>query len=957
MSEFLHSSIEKHYPNINEDQRKAISHIDGPLLIIAGPGSGKTFVLVLRALNILLAEKCQPKEMVLCTFTEKAAYELRDRVQQAARTIGYIGDLSQLHASTIHSLSNSYITRYRLHTGWGSGADVLDDLTQSLFLFENFDEIIGTIGENAKYLGHWSTRWTAIEGLIEFFNKITEELVSPQTLMAIEDEFIAAIGHAYLRYEQKLRDLNRLDFAHQQKIFLDLLNDPEISPKIQAEAKYVMVDEYQDTNYIQEQLLLRLAAPQDNLCVVGDDDQSLYRFRGATVRNILEFGKNFSPCPQVWLKTNYRSHEAIISAYDRFMAGCDWSNPNSLYPFRYSKTIEADPQTNHPDYTAVFQIWGENNQDEAKRLADLVSFLKKNEVIQDYNQLAILLRSVREEHSGHYIQALKQHGIPVFAPRARTYFNNLEVQLIVACYAVIFGWYTDKRGSLTGHGLVELADYVDGCFNIMIKNGVAYQNPLAQYLQKRVAEISNLLPSETLDKHLADYFYEILAYEPFVELLKDENSARNLAIFSQLLAIFQHYYHYSVITYKNQGHIRLHFFNSFLRFLFLGGINEYEDPEQPFPSGYVQMMTIHQSKGLEFPVVIVGSLDKNITSRKQVDHLLSPFYNRGPFEPENRITEFDRMRLHYVAFSRPQKLLVLTTTGTPKVYFNPIWQGLPQWPYVQKNLLGAQRFESKSHLTPKKTLSFTNHIKVFETCPRQYQFFREYEFAPSRSADIFFGSLVHQTIEDVHKWVLEGRPLGEIEGDIESMFAANFRNLVNRGLRPINENQRQLAFKEVNNYFTQNQDRMTWVIETEVDVSVEKENYILAGRIDLLLGEDNRLELLDFKAQPRPPKDAHWLTTYQQQLLVYAHILEQRYGKRPDRLALYWTGEETRDQALMFFPYETKKVDQAGAYFDGVAQQILKRDYAVRQKPERKTCSECDFRYYCGRQGTIEINL
>src|SRR5699024_6719597 len=128
---------------------------------------------------------------------------------------------------------------------------------------------------------------------------------------------------------------------------------------------------------------------------------------------------------------------------------------------------------------------------------------------------------------------------------------------------------------------------------------------------------------------------------------------------------------------------------------------------------------------------------------KQVDHLLSPFYHRAPFEPEKRITEFDRMRLHYVAFSRAQKLLVLTTTGTPKSHFNPIWQGLPQWPYVQKDLLGAQRFEPKVHLPPKKTLSFTNHIKVYETCPRQYQFFREYEFAPSRSAEMFFGSLVH----------------------------------------------------------------------------------------------------------------------------------------------------------------------------------------------------------------------
>ncbi len=955
MSNPLHASIEKNYPLINADQREAISQTEGPLLIIAGPGSGKTFVLVLRALNILISKKCQPREMVLCTFTEKAAFELRDRIQQAARTIGYTEDLSQLQVSTIHSLSNTYIARYRLHTAWGSGAEVLDELTQPLFLFENFDEIVGPVNQNEKIFGHWSTRWTAIAGLVEFFNKITEELVDPQDLVESNQQFLSLIGQAYQRYEQKLQELNRLDFAHQQKIFLELLTNPEIGPKIQAEARYVLVDEYQDTNYIQERLLLRLAAPQNNLCVVGDDDQSLYRFRGATVRNILEFGKHFNPCPQVWLKTNYRSHKAIIFAYNRFMAGCDWSNPNGTFPFRYAKTIEADSQAEHPDYPSVFQIWGESEQDEAKRLADLIAFLRRNEVIQDYNQVAVLLRSVKEDYSGAYIHAFKQQGIPVFAPRARTYFKNIEVQLIVACFAVLFGWYKDKRGSLNGYGLTDLADYVDECFKVMVQQGVAYQYPLAQYLQKKVVEISKLQPGQNLYERLADYFYHIITYEPFTELLNEENSARNLATFSQLLAIFQHYYHYSVITYKNQAYIRLHFFNSFMRFLFLGGINEYEDPDQPFPPGYVQMMTIHQSKGLEFPVVVVGSLDINISSSKQVDRLLSPYYHREPFEPEKRITEFDRMRLHYVAFSRPQKLLVLTTTRTPKSHFNPIWQGLPQWPYVQKELLGAQRFKPKVHLPPKKTLSFTNHIKVYETCPRQYQFFREYEFAPSRSAEMFFGSLVHQTIEDVHKWVLEGRPLQEIEGDLGAMFSANFRNLINSGLRPISDDQRELALQQVNNYFFQNQDRMRRVIETEVDVSVEKEKYILVGRIDLLLGEDNRLELLDFKAQPRPPDGTHWLRTYHQQLLVYAHILEQRYGKYPDRLALYWTGEKTRDQALMFFPYETEKVAQAGAYFDEVAQQILKRDYVVRQKPERKICSECDFRNYCIRQGTIDL--
>lgn len=984
----LHPAIERHYPFLNPAQREAVAHTEGPLLIIAGPGSGKTLVLVVRTPNILLQDKAEPREIVLCTFTEKAAFQLRDRVAQAARTLGYTGDLSQLQVSTIHGLCNQYLTRFRHHTGLSSGYEVLDELTQSLFLFENFDEIVphppspspqigrggAEGGGEGKYLGKWSTRWGTIKGLTVFFNKMTEELVDPEALGASGDSFLQQLGRAYRRYEEALRERNRLDFAHQQKMFYGLLHNPDIAEEVQAEARYVMVDEYQDTNYVQEQLLLRLAAPQHNICVVGDDDQSLYRFRGATVRNILEFGKHFESVQtsevsrdfgslerprlkRVKLTTNYRSHKRIIAAYNRFMAGCDWSNPNSPFDFRYAKTIEPNPSGEHPDYPAVFAIWGVDRKDEASRVADLVAFLKENRVIEDYNQVALLLHSVRIEHSGPYVKALERRGIPAFAPRARAYFENEEVCLMVGCFAVLLGWYGDHRGNLRGYALHELAEYVDECLKALARAGVVGDHPLAQVLQRRVAEIEGLREGQTLNRHLADYLYEFIAHEPFAGMMDNENRARNLAIFSQLLAVFQHYYHYSVITYANRGFIRLHFFNSFLRFLHLGGINEYEDPDRPFPSGHVQVMTIHQSKGLEFPVVIVGSLATNIGSPKQVDRLLGPFYHREPFEPENRITEFDRMRLHYVAFSRAEKVLVLTSTEEPKRHFWPIWQGLPQWPYVQQDLLAAQHFALKEQVPLKKTFSFTNHLKVYETCPRQYQFFREYEFAPSRSAEIFFGSLVHQTIEDIHRWVLEGQSLHLIKMAIPGLFDANFRGLVNAGYRPISEAQRQVAYDQVMNYFNQNQDRMQQVIETEVDVSLEKEHYILTGRVDLLLGEDEKLELLDFKSQPRPQEDDRRLAHYYQQLLIYAHILEQRYGRRPERLALYWTGEERREDALMFFPYEPEKVAEAGAHFDRVVAQILAEDFAVRRAPEARVCGECDFRAYCAQEGTIPVSV
>ncbi len=941
------------FPDLNSTQFEAVGHTEGPLLIIAGPGSGKTLVLVVRALNILIQKLAEPREMLICTFTEKAAFELRDRISAAAKKLNYSGDLSDLLIGTIHGICNDFLMTYRHLTPLGNNYEVLDELTQLLFLYDNFEKIIGPEADG-KYLTRWATRWTAIEGARNYFDKITEELIDPIKLLESSDPFIKTIGEAYRAYEQALYEKNCIDFAHQQKLCYQLLQDPRAGEGIRGKIKYVMVDEYQDTNYIQERLLLLLTSPGNNICVVGDEDQSIYRFRGATVRNILEFQKHFPACKISKLTINYRSHEKIIKAYNKFMMSHDWTNHGSGLQFRFEKEIIPDPDGKFPDYPAVFSIWGETKKDEGSWFADLVHFLKEDRVIEDYSQVALFLHSVRLEHSEHYIRALETKCIPAFCPRARGYFENEEIRYMVACFAILLGYYGDSRGEVVGKGLNELATYVDDCL-VELGRSFGAPYPLSLCIQRFEGEIRELQEGETLDRRLADYFYHFLAHEPFASMVKNENRARNLAIFSQLLNVFQNYYHYIVISHRNRDFLRLHFFNSFLRLLYIGGINEYEDPDQPLPKGYVQVMTIHQAKGLEFPVVIVGSLDKQLSSPKDVDRHLSPFYHREPFEPENRITGFDRMRLHYVAFSRAEKILALTSTEQPKPYFNPIWQGLPQWPYVRQDLLKSLFFRLRSRMPIKKSFSFTSDLKVYETCPRQYQFFRDYDFTPSRSAEIFFGALVHQTIEDIHRLVMDKRAHELNEMKTREMFDFNFRHLAARGIRPIGETQKANAFSQVMNYFNQNRAEMDRIIDTEVDVSVEKESYILSGKIDLLLGSDDKLELLDFKSQPRPLEDDLRLDGYYKQLCIYAHILERRYGRKAERLLLYWTGEPKRSEALMEFPYRPEIVDEAGIHFDHVVEQILKKDYKIRNTPERKVCEECDLRVYCGREGTIKI--
>ena len=941
--------ILEHYAELSDSQRKVIGHLDGPLLVIAGPGSGKTYCIVLRALNLLLQEKAKPQEIVLCTFTNKAAYEMRNRLAAAAQKVGYKGDLSNLTISTIHGFCNRVLTRHRHRTKLGHSYDTLDELTQLLFIFERFDEIIGLPRED-RYLEHWKTRWTTISGVRAYFDKITEELIDPDRLVSSGDAFLRAIGAACQRYERALIEANRVDFAHLQRFVYDLLDDPETTNAVIGDHRYLLVDEYQDTNYIQEQLLLKLAGASRNLCVVGDEDQSLYRFRGSTVRNIIEFPQRLTDCAIVKLTTNYRSHYAVVERYDRWMASADWSNPNGV-SFRYDKTIEADQKGKHPDYPSVISIWGKDRRDEAARFADFVEFLRQSDVIEDYNQVALLLHSVREEHSGPYLAALKARGIPAFCPRARGFFEISEIRYLVACYAVLFGWHGDGRGQVGG-AAANLADYVDSAI-IQLGQRFGTPRPLAETLQRWVGQIAALRDGQTLDLRPADYFYQLLALEPFKHAVRNEDTARNLAIFSQLLNVFQSYYHYTVVTHRNREIVRFHFFNSFLRLLYDGGINEYEDPDQPFPKGHLQVMTIHQAKGLEFPVVAVGSLSTQVSSTKRIDRDLGPFYHRPSFEPENRITLFDRMRLHYVAFSRPQKVLVLTAHERPKEHFAPIWQGLPQWPYVKKDLLGAQSFKQHKRMPIKKTYSFTGDLKIYETCPRQYQFFREYDFTPSRSAVIFFGLLVHQSIEEIHRIALDGRLNALDEARIRDLFERTFRFLCLSDVRPIGDAAKESAYSQVINYFRQNQDEVRRVIDTEVDVSLEKDDYILRGKVDLLMGGDGKLELLDFKTSPRPKDSPNLIAAYERQLCTYAHILERRHGRRADRLLLYWTSEPRKEDALMSLSYDPERVEEAGRHFDETVRCIQAERFEVTTPPEAAICKECDLRTLCGSEGVI----
>ena len=372
------------------------------------------------------------------------------------------------------------------------------------------------------------------------------------------------------------------------------------------EIRYVLVDEYQDTNYVQEQLLLKLTEQTGNLCVVGDEDQSLYRFRGATVRNILEFPQRVPGVPrrqahdQLPLPPRDRRALRPLDGLGRLVQPARRALPLRQDHRGRSERRASGLPGGHQHLGAGRARRGRPLR-RPRRVPEAATRSSRTTARWPCSCTACG-KTTAARTSPRWRRAASRPSARGPAPTSRT----TEIRLMVACFAVLFGWHGERaRPGGRRRGRARRATWTRASSSWAEASHRRIRLP--QALQAWVGEIAALGEGESLDLRPADYFYRLLALDPFARAVKNENAARNLAIFSQLLNVFQSYYHYTVVTHRNREFLRFHLFNSFLRLLHDGGINEYEDPDQPFPKGHVQVMTIHQAKGLEFPVVVVGS--------------------------------------------------------------------------------------------------------------------------------------------------------------------------------------------------------------------------------------------------------------------------------------------------------------------------------------------------------------
>lgn len=958
-----HPAVDNYGPN--PQQQEAIHQTEGPLLIIAGPGSGKTYTLVERIVHLITNKGATPESLFVVTFTDKAAQELTTRISNRLNMLGVRFNLNEMYLGTFHSICLRWLEEYREFTRLKRNFVLMDQFDQQFFLYRSlsdYDEIEGieeVIGEPG------GSGWHRSEQLLKWVNMVSEEALDPDILLHGPDAAVRPLGACYKRYHQRLEEENALDFSTIQHEALKLLRDhPAILAELRYKIAYLMVDEYQDTNTIQEWILLLLAGENPNLCVVGDDDQGLYRFRGATIRNILEFPSNFANglCKQVRLTVNYRSHPDIIDFYNEWMEGQPWTvNGQS---FRYPKRIEPK-KGNFPIVPAVVRVGAPSEHLWHQEVLAFLNSLKREGHLTDWNQVAFLFKSVKNPKAVGLARFLEEQGISVYSPRSNQFFDREEIRLMIGALIFLFPQFPELR-KWRADAELDIWQYYDNhCFSLFAEELRKPENADLWRWCRTVAKRHRIL-SENQNYAFSGLFYELLRFPLFSRYLSedklkggliDSRAMRNLAVFSQLLGKFEYLHHISVLTPEYLDKNIRDLFNQFIRFLKDGGIDEYEDEAEYAPSGCVSFLTIHQSKGLEFPVVIVGSLDS--TPRKQhsdLDELLADSYLSKPlFEPLELTKFYDFRRLYYTAFSRAQNLLVLTAPENrekgrrvPSQYFAEYYDRLSDWRDLAFQP-AAVPLEKVKEVNLKREYSFTSHLTLYENCAEQYRFFKELAFAPVRTSPILFGTLVHQTIEDIHKAVLRGEEGRLSEEQIANWFDTNYAYLTKRERVYLAVPQKKIALGHVLRYYRRQNGDWSRIRETEVDVSLVKDTYILKGTIDLIRGEGNTVEVVDFKSEKKldvnSPKDRAKLDRYRRQLEVYAHLVEQRTGQTVSKTHLYYTSEENGNPYISF-PKDNRAIEKTVETFDLVVGRIEQKDFALTERPAT-LCKECDVRHYC----------
>lgn len=973
---------------LNEEQLEAVKHKAGPILIIAGAGTGKTTVITERIKHLILSGAAKSSEILALTFTEKASREMEERID-IAMPYGY----TQMWVMTFHSFCDRILRREALHIGLDpkyklmTEAESIQVVRSNLFSFDlNY---FRPLGNPNKFLS----------GMLQHFSRLQDEDVTPLDYLkwvkgqmssyakALEDKKLELekwneLANAYRKYDEIKIKEGRMDFGDLITKTLKLFRERKnVLREYEEQFKYILIDEFQDTNYAQNELALLLSKKRGNITVVGDDDQSIYRFRGAAVSNIVQFRKNFPKAKIVVLTKNYRSTQEILDrSYDLIQG----NNPDRLEVVeKIDKKLEAiNKKTGEP----IVFIHTDRVENEADLIAKKIKELVEAEKYE-WRDFAILVRA--NNHSEPIGRALVRLGLPYqFLGPGRLFRQPEVIDLVsylkvlnnfedsVALYRIISLDYFEiparDIASLGNYARKYRVSLFEACEKI---DQVFVQDATREKIKKILGLINKHLKNirkETAGQ-LLYYFLEdtgLLQVLINPKSLDAEKSATNISKFFDKLKTYEVDHQDATIP-------------AVVDWLELSQ----ELGESPLAADVdwgsvnaVNILTVHSAKGLEFPVVfLVNLVDRRfptIERREQIpipDELIKEVLPVGDFHLQ------EERRLFYVGMTRAKDLVFFTAAD----YYGEGKREKRLSPFIFESLgdkvIGSQQLATKSQQlsfldyqaktmpveasakvgeAPRVDYLSYSQIETFKICPLHYKLRYIYPIPTPPSAALSFGTSMHAALKEFYSSVMQAqKPTKKLILDcLEKVWIKEgFASKVHQ--EKFLEKGRGFLVNYLSKEFDKK--RKTLLLEQSftVPLKMNQESGIknngrplkIGGKIDRIddLG-DGRIEIIDYKTgAPSTQRDVDnnlQLTFYS---LAATIMNEMPFAKKPEEVILtlyYFEGDKKFSTTRT-----TEKLNGAIEEIYETREAIEKSDFTCSG---HIFCQNCEFSIFCNEDGT-----
>ncbi|MDY6916344.1 MAG: ATP-dependent DNA helicase [Chloroflexota bacterium] len=911
------------------------------VLCLACAGSGKSRTLAYRIAR-LLAEDEQPEGLVAFTFTEKAAESIKRRVSQALTTAGLDPTvMGAMYIGTIHAYCQRVLgymdVTYRQY-------DVLDENRLKLYLISRYQQLgLQRFRARARNNSYFDT----IKQVSDAWKTANDELLDFNAIAAEDPD----IGSLLAQVQGGLRADQYIDFSLMIRDVVEAArsNAPGVENAVGG-LRHLMVDEYQDVNPCQEELIRLLHRRSQTLFVVGDDDQSIYAWRGADVTNILQFRQRYTGCSVHTLSKNFRSTEPIVQASDSFAAAM-------LGPSRIPKNPTASANQTPQDFRV---LWFPDRAAEAEWVAGRISDLlgtayDDNGSIRGLTpaDFAVLMQSTREPEQdgtprhGAFTGALQDLDIPFSLQSGGGPFERPQTSVLRSTFELLRNTPLDRNTVQRHFNNQVLPAFPDADFNELVR-----------VLTDWSRRIHRPQGSTRIRLYPQQLVYDLLEAFNIARANFGDDVMRDIGLFSRMILDVE-----TVYMSVDSGHR----FSEVLNFLQNAAETGYDvstDDMLQRPDA-VTVSTVHKMKGLEFPCVFVVDVEAHRFPKKRRQYsgwlpssVMTAAINRGAYQS----THDEQIRLFYTAVTRAERYLHISGAqnlplAKRAARQSPYALHLTAHPAVVQNAAGlpaglAQATPRRRVEDPDYPTSFTQ-IRYYLQCPKGYQFRERYGLNPVVPEMFGYGRTVHTSIEKLHELHPDTPPdRNEVEQVILGTF--HLKHVPQSG-DPVNrpgayENSRNRAVQIGQDYVVSFGADFERERQVEAVFEIPASNCVITGSIDLLLHEDEegnilQAEIIDFKTMeggetPGENDDLDW-TELALQVQLYARAADQVLGRNARTGSVHLLKDNQRVEV----PITQEAVDSALANIEWAVSGILSSDFPMRPHPDK--CSKCDFQTIC----------